>query len=258
MWNRNHKPAPPYFKNNHRPKAQKNAVSPSAKTSPAKPDITKGHTIIKSPVVLAETTVQIDLNTTIKFPEPVLEIKDIKKNLKLTQCRLLLPTKKLFLSGFVRKNIQYASPKYGSPHSVISNIRSITKDVPFSAVAEVDFIKEPKFSVQPDRNEFTFFTTSPLPKGFAQKEELMSGDLSQFDQISGENFNELPFCELVSSRFFEMDSALDRKMGKVSNHRGECIQAPFEEGTFTSVEEKMVLELTLKVLQNQQVRVDSK
>ncbi|SDZ08404.1 hypothetical protein SAMN05421736_10615 [Evansella caseinilytica] len=256
MWDKHHKPAPPYY--NYKPKTQKNAVSPSAKSYPAKPDITLDKTILKSPVVLAETTVQIDLNTTIKFPEPVLEIKDIKKNLKITQCRLLLPTNKLFISGFVRKNIQYATPKYGSHHSVISSIRSLTLDVPFKSVTEVDFIKEPRFALQPDTKEFAFFKSSPLPTGFSQKEKLLSADLGQFDQISGENFNELPFCELISSRFIETDEPLDRKMGKVHNARGEWIQAPFEEGTFTSVEEKMVLELTLKVLQKQQVRIDSK
>lgn len=31
--------------------------------------------------------------------------------------------------------------------------------------------------------------------------------------------------------------------------------APFEEGTFTKIEEKMVVEVTLKVLQNQQVKM---
>ena len=32
---------------------------------------------------------------------------------------------------------------------------------------------------------------------------------------------------------------------------------PFEEGTFTMIEEKMVIDITLKVLQNQQIRVTS-
>src|SRR5690606_29175925 len=91
---------------------------------------------------------------------------------------------------------------------------------------------------------------------FSQKEHLLSADFSQFDQISGENFNELPFCELLSSKFIEYDEALDRKMGRVFGEDGEHFEAPFEEGTFTKVEEKMVVELTLKVLQKQQVEVD--
>ncbi len=90
--------------------------------------------IIKTPVVLAEVEVQINVDSFIKFPEPVLEIKAIKKQLKLVQARLLLPTNKLFLRGFVRKNIQYATPRYSSFKAVSSDIRSLTVDVPFTCI----------------------------------------------------------------------------------------------------------------------------
>ncbi|MBU8907400.1 DUF3794 domain-containing protein [Desertibacillus haloalkaliphilus] len=247
---------PPYFK--HQPKKRKNAVLPEASNREMEPEIAVGKAFVKVPVVLAEDTVQIDMNAKIDFPEPVLEIKEVKKNLKVTQCRLLLPTNKLFIKGFVRKNIQYATPTHGSKESVVSNIRSLTTDIPFEIVTPINLKREPQFKAQPGQTEFSYFTTSPLPKGFAEKEKLLSADLAQFDQISGENFNELPFCELISSRFIEVDEALDRKMGRVYDHRGKEIDAPFEEGTFTSVEEKMVVELTVKVLQNQQLHVKSK
>ncbi|OIJ21462.1 hypothetical protein BKP45_01445 [Anaerobacillus alkalidiazotrophicus] len=255
---RNHgkKPAPPFF--NYQPMKQKNALSPKVSNHNVDPDVITGKATVKVPVVLAETVVQLELNPKIEFPEPVLEIKNIKKNLKITQCRLLLPTNKLFLAGFVRKNIQYATPKYGTKDAVISSIRSLTIDVPFNAVTEIDYIRKPQFSFGPQDQTFTFFTKSELPAGFSSKEHLLSGDLSQFDQFSGEEFNELPYCELLSSRFIQYDESLDRKMGQVYNQRGECIKAPFEEGTFTKIEEKMVVEIKLKVLQKQQMNVDSK
>lgn len=249
-------PAPPYF--NYKPMKHKNALSPKVGNRPVEPDVIHGKATVKVPVVLAETVVQLDLNPTIKFPEPVLEIKNIKKNLKITQCRLLLPTNKLFIAGFVRKNIQYATPKYGTKDALISDIRSLTIDVPFKAVTEVDYIRKPQFTFGPQNQEFTFFTESDLPDGFSSKEKLLAGDLSQFDQFSGEDFNELPYCELLSSRFIQYDEALDRKMGRVYDEKGNKIDAPFEEGTFNSIEEKMVVELKLKVLQKQQINVDSK
>lgn len=252
----NDRPAPPYF--NYKPIKQKNAVSPKLSNRRVEPDVVVGKSIIKVPVVLAETVVQIDMNPTINFPEPVLEIKDVKKNLKITQCRLLLPTNKLFINGYVRKNIQYATPKYGTSESVISSIRSLTIDVPFSAVTEIEYIRQPKFSLGPPSQEFTFFTTSELPDGFSSKDKLLSADLSQFDHISGEEYNELPFCQLVSSRFIQYDEALDRQMGRVYNDRSERIDAPFEEGTFNTIEEKMVVEVKLKVLQRQQLNVESR
>jgi hypothetical protein len=232
-----------------------NSVVPNSQNKPHKPHTIK-KAIVKVPVVLGETTVQIDMTAKIHFPEPVLEIKAVKKNFKLTQCRLLLPTNKLFIKGFVRKNIQYATPRSSFKHGVVSSIRSLTVDVPFETVTEIDFINLPQFNKNPDRQEFTFFTKNELPKGFSQKEHLLSGDFSQFDQISGEVFNELPYCELLSSHFIEYDEALDREMGKVYDKDGKWVDAPFEEGTFKKLEEKMVIELTLKILQQQQVEIN--
>lgn len=54
------------------------------------PHVSLGKMVTKVPVVLAELCLQANVDTKIHFPEPVLEIKDIKKRLKLTQCRLLL------------------------------------------------------------------------------------------------------------------------------------------------------------------------
>ncbi|MGG3802710.1 CsxC family protein [Metabacillus fastidiosus] len=236
-------------------KKQKNSVVPGVSNKPVQPRAIQ-NAFVKVPVVLGETTVQIDMDAKIEFPEPVLEIKKIKKHLKLTQCRLLLPTNKLFIRGFVRKNIQYATPRSSNRHQVLSSIHSLTVDIPFEAVTEIDFLNQPQFHSNPDTRDFTFFTASKLPQGFSQKEKLLSADFSQYDQISGEVFNELPYCELLYSKFIEYDEALDRQMGVVYGPDGECMDAPFEEGTFTKVEEKMVVELTLKVLQNQQVHID--
>ncbi|MBU9712350.1 CsxC family protein [Evansella tamaricis] len=249
-------PPPPYFKGH--PKKDKKKPVPKEKKPVKKPKILPDKTHVKIPVVLAEELVQIDLMTKIDFPEPVLEIKDIKKNLKITQCRLLLPTNKLFLKGFVRKNIQYATPTTGTKKQVVSDIRSLTIDVPFEKVVEVNYENKPVFSKHQEDQEFTFFTESPLPDGFSSKDKLLSADLSEFDQISGEAFNELPYCQLVKSRFIEYDESLDRNMGQVYNRDRKLIDAPFEEGTFTKIEEKMVVELKVKVLQKQQLDVTSR
>ena len=231
------------------------SVQQEVSNTPLNPHIINANPFIKVPVVLGEATIQIDVDSTISFPEPVLEIKQIKKNLKLVQCRLLLPTNKLFLKGFIRKNIQYATPVAGGRDFVSSNIHSITVDVPFQVVTRLDFLGTPDFKSNPKTSEFKYFNSVPLPQGFPSKERLLSGDFSEHNQISEEVFNELPFCELLSSKIIEYDEALNRKMGSVKVDSGQMICAPFEEGTFTELEEKMVIELTLKVLQNQQVHM---
>lgn len=237
----------------HLKRVVSSSVQQEVTNTPIHPNILNENPFIKVPVVLGETTVQIDLDTTITFPEPVLEIKKIKKNLKLVQCRLLLPTNKLFIKGFVRKNIQYATPRTGKKQYVSSKIHSLTVDIPFKVVTRLEFLSIPEFKANPRSEEFQFFQSSPLPQGFPSKEKLLSGDLSEHNQVSEEVYNELPYCELLSSKFIEYDEALNREMGKVFSNSGQMIQSPFEEGTFTELEEKMVIELSLKVLQNQQV-----
>ena len=84
------------------------------------------------------------------------------------------------------------------------------------------------------------------------------GDLSEFDQVSQEFFNELPFVELISATFTEFDLSIGRTPGMVTVPTPTpTVAPPFEEGTFTMIEEKMVIDITFKVLQNQQIRVTS-
>lgn len=232
-------------------------VSPA--TTPA------GRRIIRVPVVLAERQVNTNLVANIHFPEPVLEIKDIKKRVKIIQCRLLTPsiaanatdlfpalTLQLFLKGFVRKNIQYATPCPSSSRNCVSSkIRSLTTDIPFECVTTIpanEFITPPQLPFRNSREEFDFFRAQELGRGFPEKDELLSSDLSQFHQESQQFYNQMPFCEILSSQILEWDESVDRMPlnGK----------APFEEGTFRNAVEKMFLQFTIKIMQNQQVRVD--
>ncbi|WP_102274322.1 CsxC family protein [Cytobacillus massiliigabonensis] len=206
--------------------------------------------LTKIPVVLAEVDVQIHVDALIKFPAPVLEIKDIKKNVKLTECRLLLPTNKLFLKGFVRKNIQYASPCKNNidyrKKNIASDLLSLTVDVPFQCVTEIkDFLSKPDMPEVNMRNEVDFLVSRHLPNGCLKNKELQTNDLSQFHQESTQFYNELPYCELISSHIIEWDQAIDRC--PLPYHLGE--------GTFTKIEEKMVIDIIIKVLQKQQVQV---
>ena len=228
------------------------------------PPITAGDIVTKVPVVLAEVTTQVNTDFTFTVPVPVLEIKTIGKRLKLTESVLALPTNKLFLKGFVRKNIQFATPTTFTGTQVSSMIESLTIDVPFSCVTDITglFITPP---VQPSLNtraEFEFLAPSQSLAGmgapFAAKDVLSMGDLSEFDQVSQEFFNELPFVELISATFTEFDLSIGRTPGVVTVPTPTpTVAPPFEEGTFTMIEEKMVIDITLKVLQNQQIRVTS-
>ncbi len=205
--------------------------------------------IAKIPIVLAELTVRVNVDATITLPEPALEIKQVKKRVKLTQCLLLQDTNTLFLRGFVRKNIDYSTRNVCSNvQGFCGNLRQCTLDTPFRCATAVNFAVPPAPFNFNTTQEFEFFTTQPLGNEFAAKDQLLSGDLTEFNQISTEFFNERPFCELISSRIVEFDEFLGRT-------RPDNVALPFEEFEFQTIEEKMVLDFTIKILQNRQVRI---
>jgi len=206
--------------------------------------------VAKLPIVLAELTVQVNVNSIIDLPEYAWEIKDIKKHLKITQCLLIQDTNMLFIKGYVRKNIQYATRTCSNTKGFCGDIKHCTVDVPFSCTTPVFFNGITPLPPIPRTSvEFEYLRQQNLhgPQ-FADKDHLMSGDMSEFNQISTEYFNELPYCELISSRIVEFDEQL----GRVHH---DYYKMPFEEKQFKSIEEKMVIFLTLRVLQNRQVAI---
>lgn len=207
--------------------------------------------VAKVPVVLAELTVQINMDSIIKLPEPAYEIKNIKKRVKITQCLLLQDTNVLFLRGFVRKNIDYSTRTCSNDEGFCGDIRHCTIDVPFNCTTPVVFNGTPPL-VPPlnTSDEFQYFNVEEdLGPDFADKDALLSGDFSEYNQISTEFFTERPFCELISSRIVEFDEFVGRRRPE------NKIDLPFEEKFFKEIEEKMVVFLTLKLLQKRQVAI---
>ncbi|PGB03783.1 CsxC family protein [Bacillus toyonensis] len=205
------------------------------------PIITTEAPIVQMPVVLAERTIQIVVESNILLDPPAIEIKRILKNdVFLKQCKLVplaftpipdtnyrLVTKaKLFLEGCIHKNIEYVNNEY---NRVIYNC---IVNVPFSGstdLIEDDFLSLALIASSSD-------TTSHFinPK---------NGDLPHLEKYSFENtifYNKQPYCELVSTQFVGLDFS-------------PCLTDLNE--PFDTLCERIVLNLTLKVLQIQQVQI---
>lgn len=214
-----------------------------------------GNVYVKIPVLLAETNITIPVESTITLDQPAIEIKRIRKNVFLTQSRLIPRsegplgnplTAILFIEGFVRKNIEYATqscPANGVSENVCGDIRHCTVQVPFHFSTRIDvFRRPPVFENNTTPEEFEFFT------------DKLEGCDRCADPVIGRNpcdqsffftefFNEKPFTELVRADIAEVDIH--------HNPMSSCCN-PTEQ-SFTEITEKIVVNLTLKVLQNQQV-----
>lgn len=222
--------------------------------SPITPNvIDSGEVVVKVPVVLAETNITIPVEAIITLDQIAMEIKRIKKNVFLTQSRLIPfsgdnkpGTAILFIAGFVRKNIEYATQTCHTDKTgnVCGEIRHCTVNVPFNFTTRITFLKKPIFTENTTPSELEFFTDKF--KGCDACADPMLGRNSCDQSLfTIEYFNEKPFVELVKAKVVEIDIH--------TNPTSSCLNP--EEQLFTKLTEKLVLNLTLKILQNQQVKV---
>jgi hypothetical protein len=186
----------------------------------------------KVPVVISEFTVQIDTESKIRLCEPAIEIKRIKKNVFLTQCRLIGNTKKVFISGFVRKNIEYATMDCCKNSAICGDIKHTTVHVPFQCVTELKNMRAPQHKNNPASLEMSYWD-----------EKNMGRSMKETDMHSEEFFNEKVYCELVHASIHEADIVEE-------SEKLDCLPV---EHVFQNFIEKEVICLTIKLLQNQQI-----
>lgn len=197
---------------------------------------------IKVPVVLAERKLQVVLETDITLTPAATEIKRVTKNVFLTQVKLVpvrfaqipnteyseVTRAKLFVSGYIRKNIEYTSSACNGA------LRDRVVDAPFSGFAEIT------------EEEFTTFPVMAISSSSKAQFLNESNDtvprLDKYFFQNLVNYNEQPYGELVGANFFELDFS-------------PITAEP--EGSFSTLREKIVMDLYLKVLQVQQHQISS-
>lgn len=233
-------------------------TEPGCQNTPVIPKtIEAGLFVGKIPVVLAEAKITIPIMAELKLEERALEIKRIKKNVYVTQCHLL-PTEPcdttgtLFIEGFIRKNVEYATEECSSEGTICGRIKHCTFKVPFRCTTTVHFFKKPVlrgpiFTPNPPTTETEIFEDT-LRDCDVCREPIIGNDPCQQNFVSTEFFNEPVFCELVSATFNETD---------IHKHPRTHCENPTEQ-TFRRITEKVLLTLKIKVLQKQQVGLNAK
>jgi len=234
-------------------KSQPQSLTEQIAVTPAV--IAAGPAVVKIPVVLAEVNVTIPVEATITLDKVATEIKRIRKNVFLTQSRLIPfsqdgrpNTGILFIAGFIRKNIEYSTQTCmtAGTSNVCGDIRNCTVEVPFNFTTRVTFLRPPIFVENTRVSELEFFTDK-LQGCDACADPVIGRNPCDLSSSFTEFFNEKPFTELVSADITEVDINTNPTISCVS---------PTEQ-MFTKLTEKLVVNLTLKLLQNQQVRVQS-
>ncbi|WP_205598663.1 CsxC family protein [Clostridium niameyense] len=211
-----------------------------------------GPVVVKTPVVLAEKNVQIDVEARLKLKRKYYEIKRIKKDVYLTQCELIpnigitengVPTTgKLFISGYVRENIEYASADCVSKYAVSGDINHTTEKIPFNCVTEVDYVNPPILFERLPQNTTDLYCDDRPCNENCKKKRIGKMDCEEYleDEV---RFTEKPYCELEGSRIFQADIQQE-----------PCEFAGVKK--YDELLQKMVVYVRIKVLQVQQVSID--
>lgn len=187
----------------------------------------------KLPKVLSEFIVQIDSEARVRLNEPSYEIKRVEKQVFLTQCRYIPPTDKVFIEGYIRKNIEYAVKSCAKGHGIGGTIKDTTVHIPFKAYTKVDFKGcKPQINPNPPAMVARYFDAKRMGK-----------DIREADRSDIEIFNEPVYCELEWTAVYDAD--IDAK--------GTPIEGFINEEEFQEFTDKSVVYICIKLLQNQQV-----
>ena len=187
----------------------------------------------KIPRVLSEFVIQIDTEAKIRLNEPAYEIKRIEKQIFLTQCRYIPPSSKVFIEGYIRKNIEYAAKTCARGQGIGGVIKDTTVHIPFRAYTKVDFgCNKPMVTPNPP----------DMVARYLDK-KCMGVNFRETDRSNIEIFNEPVYCELEWSAIY--DAAIDDK--------GTPIDGFINEEEFQEFTDKSVAYLCIKLLQKQQV-----
>ena len=228
---------------------------PLCENIPYTSDVTTGPVTVKIPVVLKECNITINVQSSLKLEDTVLEIKHIRKNAYLNQCRLIPNSENdkpntgiLFLAGYIRKNIEYSTKDHNDKGVLNGKLKHATVNVPFKCTTRITFNTPPKFRTTNAQEEVEILQTNIKVCNHCE-EEITGRDIREQSFRLIEFFNEKVFCELISAEFVEFD-ILENQTNK------EC-KSPLEQ-TFHNITEKVVLFLTIKLLQNQNVVIPNK
>lgn len=228
---------------------------PLCENNPHTSEVNVDTVTVKIPVVLTESTVTITIESYLKLDEVVLQIKHIRKNVYLNQCKLIPNSENgkpntgiLFIDGFIRKNIEYITKEHNDKGVSCEKVKHDIVRVPFKCSTRVTFNSYPKYKPNTNQDEVEIQQTSNKVFNPCGEDITVGATLEQsFKSI--EFFNEEVFCELISAEIIESD-ILENSINKDST-------VDLKQG-FYDITEKVALFLTIKLLQNQHVEISKK
>jgi hypothetical protein len=182
---------------------------------------------IEQNVILADLNLSIPVEAHIKLPTFARDIKEIRKNVHLTQCKVVPtafdPTRvTLFVEGYVHKNIQYSEFCHGY-------LKDYSVNVPFKCYETIDL-------------------TNPANTPFPSSKNSTARELRQL----AKNKMEADRCNFGSQTFEFYNNPIDCRLQFSFVDQWDILHNFDKWGRFNKITEKMNVTLSLLLTQKQQ------
>ncbi|MEE6208543.1 hypothetical protein U3A55_00010 [Salarchaeum sp. III] len=190
---------------------------------------------IERTVILADVPISSRVEADVELPSFANDIKHIRKNVHLTQCKVIpiqpavplaVPNTTnlldVYIEGYVHKNIQYSEDGYGY-------VRDYSVNVPFKCYQRVtlDPGNTANIAISQKGNQVQEVRVSG--------KDGMGADRCEFGSVTFENLNNPVECQLLRARVSERDFPEDFNVW----------------GQFNNVKEKMTIDFVVRLTQKQ-------
>jgi len=190
---------------------------------------------IERTVILADVPISSRVEADVQLPTYANDIKHIRKNVHLTQCKVIPiePTTPLsvpnttnlldlYIEGYVHKNIQYSEDGYGY-------VRDYSINVPFKCYQRITL------DAANTANIGTSQKSNQIQEVRVSDKDGMGADRCEFGSITFENLNNPVECQLLRARVSERDFPENFNVW----------------GQFNKITEKMTIDFVVRLTQEQ-------
>lgn len=193
--------------------------------------------VSKLPVVLSQVKVEIFVEALTSLPEPAYKITSVDNRIVLKSGHLIMGTDKLFLSGVIQEQVQYATADCVKRESISGEIKHVTVDIPFKCSTKVCFATKP---VVPEASAVLELEVLDM--------ETHGISTSEKSYEHFEFLNEKAYCELEGMEILETSIQEDIKKLK------KTLPGAY---TFEKIRKKIFATLDINILQDQYVFISS-
>lgn len=181
---------------------------------------------VRLPVVIAETTININLENTINFTRDVISIIGIRRKAIIKRCKLISQINRLFLDGVVVKSIEYSEETKHNSSRLEGKAKNLTIKIPFECAVGIEYI-HPPITCEEFYEGDKIIRMSENEKSFVDRQQ-------EIDDI---------YCELVGTEFKELNVKDKIKL----------INEAKKMSTFKQIKQSMSMDIKVRLLQKQMI-----